>query len=584
MEARRIAALATQLRRNPLLVAVPAIFVALLLRNGGLYPSVFADEWAYSTASRLLPFSHSPFPNYAYLAMFSLTNSCGDGFLACARILNAAAFVAASPFIYLTARRVCTRGVATLVTVLTLAGPINTYTAYFMPEALYFLSFWVFAWFILGLDSSSDWRMWIITGALLGAAALVKPHALFLVPATLLYLMYMGGAQRPKRVRSAVWNGVLVVVAALLVKFAGGYLLAGSAGLTLFGSTYMSQAISVLSDSDQSRQWLTVSAQSVVGHLLAICLMFGLPVALSAAGLVRGLRSSDRFEAEERTSAFALLILADLVVVVALYTSVSATGPVDYATRLHMRYYDFALPLLVMVAGAQLDETRTRDGRRWYALVALPIGLAIAYAVITRLGPYTPILVDSPELRGFTAYSRPFIVLGCLSLGTLVLWAFGSRWGPRLFVYAFLPLALVVTSVAGSIELRGHLVPDGVDRAGMFVKHYLPEDELSHVLVVGSEPADLFRAVFYLDDPQAGLLVIPEGSNFDLSTLPEGKDWALIIGDHAWTGGTFSESPSPGFALVRRDNPAANAPFRTDAGPGFISRMQGLFPGTGQPG
>lgn len=549
-------ALAAQLRRNPLLLAVPAVLVALLLRNGGLYPSVFADEWAYSTSSRLLPFANAVFPDYGYLALYSLTNSCGDGFLACARILNATAFVAASPFIYLTARRACTRHVAALVTVLALAGPINTYTAYFMPEALYFLSFWVFAWFILGLDGSSSRRMWILTGAMLGAATLVKPHALFLVPPTLVYLLYVTGAHRGRGVRSAVGSGVLLVLAALAVKLTGGYLLAGSAGLTVFGSTYMSQAVSLLSDSDQSRRWLAVAAQSAVGHLLAICLMLGLPLALAASAFVRGVRSP-HLEAADRTSAFAFLILGALVVVVALYTSVSATGPVDYATRIHMRYYDFALPLLFMVAGAHLG-TGTHPTRRWYALIALPIGVAIMYAVITRLAPYTPILVDSPELRGFTAYVRPFVLLSALSLGSLVLWALGNRWGPRLFVYGFLPVAVVVTSLAASAELRGRLVADAVDRAGMFAKLYLPDEELSHVTVVGSEPADLFRALFYLDDPQAGLLTIQAGADYDLSTLPDGKDWALIIGDHAWSGGAISVSPSTGFVLVRRDNPAAH--------------------------
>jgi phosphoglycerol transferase len=358
-------------------------------------------------------------------------------------------------------------------------------------------------------------------------------------------------------VRAAVWNGVLVVVAALGVKFAGGYLLAGSAGLSLFGVIYSSLASAALSDSDQSRQLLAVSATSLVGHLFAICLMFGLAVALSVTGIARGLRFPDRFATEERTSAFAFLVLGELVVVVALFTaSVSATGPVDYATRLHMRYYDFAFPLLFMVAGAHLERPQSSGGRGWYLLVALPIGLAIAYAVISRLASYSPVLVDGPELRGFTANPTAFLVLGSLSLGTLALWAVGSRWGSRLFLYGFLPLALVVTSVVASRELRSRLVPDAVDRAGMFARQYLEHDQLSQVLVVGSEPANLYRAAFYLDDPHAGLLVIPAGSSFDMSTLPEGKIWALIIGDHPWTGGAFFESPTPAFALVRRDDPA----------------------------
>ena len=82
------------------------------------------------------------------------------------------------------------------------------------------------------------------------------------------------------------------------------------------------------------------------------------------------------------------------------------------------------------------------------------------------------------------------------------------------------------------------------------------------MLVVGSEPADLFRALFYVDDPRASLLVIPAGSNYDLSTLPEDKEWALIIGDHSWTGGASSQSPTPGFALVRRDDEAVHVHFQ----------------------
>jgi phosphoglycerol transferase len=82
--------------------------------------------------------------------------------------------------------------------------------------------------------------------------------------------------------------------------------------------------------------------------------------------------------------------------------------------------------------------------------------------------------------------------------------------------------------------------------------------------------------LFYLDDPNADRQMIPAGSVYDLSTLPDGKTWALILGDHAWSGGSFSESPVPGFALVRRDNPTVTVDFRSGAWPGVISHVQGL--------
>ena len=138
----------TEIKTNFLFLAAIAIFVALLFRNSGLYP-VVADEAIYSKLSRLQPLADATIPGYLYLAIYRLTSICGDEFLGCARILNAIFFVAATPFIYLAARQVCTKTVASIVALLALLGPINSYTAYFMPEAPYFFSFWLLTWFIL---------------------------------------------------------------------------------------------------------------------------------------------------------------------------------------------------------------------------------------------------------------------------------------------------------------------------------------------------------------------------------------------------------------------------------------------------
>jgi phosphoglycerol transferase len=247
---------------------------------------------------------------------------------------------------------------------------------------------------------------------------------------------------------------------------------------------------------------------------------------------------------------FAFLILADLLVVVALFTALTAGGNAnETAYRLHMRYYNFALPLLFIVAGAQLGASPTRRSANMF--IGAVIGSAILYALISGLEPYTPYLVDSPELRGITDQGALSLVLGFLSLATLALWSVGNHWGLRLFVYGFLPLAVIGSTVAASSELSLRLVPDQADRAGMLAAQYLPRSERSHVLVVGSDISQLYRALFYVDDPDPAYQVIPAGSVFDVSTLPEGKDWALIIGDHEWIGGSYAESPTPGIALVR---------------------------------
>jgi len=82
-----------------LVLSMFIIFIALLFKNMGLYPSVFADEYVYSKLSRLVPLAAANVPDYIYFAIYRITNISGDGFLECARVLNSLFFVVSAPFI-----------------------------------------------------------------------------------------------------------------------------------------------------------------------------------------------------------------------------------------------------------------------------------------------------------------------------------------------------------------------------------------------------------------------------------------------------------------------------------------------------
>src|SRR4051812_11977992 len=85
------------------------VLLLLLLRNSGLYATVFADEYVYSKFARLIPLNEATIPAYVYLKLYGVTNSCGEGFLECAKIINSVLFVSAAPFIFLIARAVTNR-------------------------------------------------------------------------------------------------------------------------------------------------------------------------------------------------------------------------------------------------------------------------------------------------------------------------------------------------------------------------------------------------------------------------------------------------------------------------------------------
>ena len=65
-----------------------AIPILLILRNTGMYPVIFADEYVWSRDSRLVALSFVSVPAYLFLSIYRTTNLCGNGFLECARFLN----------------------------------------------------------------------------------------------------------------------------------------------------------------------------------------------------------------------------------------------------------------------------------------------------------------------------------------------------------------------------------------------------------------------------------------------------------------------------------------------------------------
>jgi phosphoglycerol transferase len=565
-------------RDNFPFLAALAIFVALLFRNSGLYP-VVADEALYSNFSRLLPLADSQIPGYIYLAIYRLTNICGDGFYDCARILNAIFFVAAAPFIYLTARQVCTRSVASIVVLLALLGPINSYTAYFMPEAPYFFSFWLATWFILRLDNSTSLSSWCFAGILLGLSALIKPHALLIMPGLVTYILFVSRKKEGAWVLQALCNVGVFIAFTFVFKFLISYLFVGKAGLTIFGPMYTSIATTPdISNFQRYIELFTLSIESVRGHLLAICLMFGMPVTFGIYAFVNSVVSKSEVKAYQKISGFAFVVLGNLILMTSVFSASVASfsvSIVEEIARLHMRYYDFALPLLLVIATSQLTSESTATIRKWRAVLAFPIGASILYAAYTYLSPFSPNSVDSPEIRGFISNPKVFYLLSGLSFSCLALWVYAARAGANAFVYLFMPLAVAFSTFNINREVRWALVPDVYDKAAIFAKQYLSQEDRSKLVIVGSLPGSLYLSLAFLDNPNIAREPIPTGAAYDLSKLPPDKEWVLVIGDHALPENAVCQLRANGFTLAHV-NGRNTVAFKQPVWPCVISRTQGM--------
>ncbi|MDE2606449.1 MAG: hypothetical protein KGL68_11080 [Burkholderiales bacterium] len=551
------------------------LFVSLEFRAAGIYPVVFADEWSYSSFARLLPLRDASVPSYLYLGLFKSTLICGDGFLECARTINNALIVLTVPLIYLVARRVCASWPAAFIALFSVAGAFDTYTIYFMPETMYFAGFWLLTLAALSSRLSSPSRYGLCVGALLGALSLVKVHALFLLPGLALLGAYRQWAgRRTDWLRSAVKSMALTATAFSVVKLGMGFLLAGSHGVTVFGSLYGAQAGGVVHGKPYGQVALD-AMRNLTGHVMALALMFGVP--LAALLSLRWRSGNDDLgegkAAPQLIAVYTLIVLLPLLAVVGYFTaSVAGTGPYESLSRLHMRYYNFAFPLLLVIAASQSESAKNFALRR--AVYAVVVGSIAGYGLHELLRTFSPSMVDSPELRGLTLSPTLYLVLGIAGILATLVWSFNTRWAVGMFVFALLPLMALTSNWQVSSEVRKRQLADVYDEAGLFTKRYLGPSA-SHLTVIAPDPAALLRTLFHIDNADVKSMQLAPGSHIDVDHLPAGTEWLLLIGDYQLPSPYHSGMAAGKFRLVRTAQDYT-VDFRRASWPGVLAYSQGL--------
>lgn len=557
-----------------LLVGMGVCCVYLLLRNTGLYLSV-PDEWVYSKTARLLTPDVAGVPSHLYFLIYRATNVCGAGFLECARALNVFFMVGAMPFIYLLCRRVASPRLSLFIALMAVLGPINTYTAYFMPEALYLLMFWVLAWFALRTNELNPLLQGAVMGAIVGLMALVKVHAVFLVPVVIAFLplrYFVAGA-------GIAWRESLLAIVAFLataslVRFGLGYLFAGPGGLSLFGQIYGSVAPST-ADADRYARLLLPGLISLKGHALALAALYAVPLAIVFYFPSRRDGEGDA-SASREIRLFTFLVFACLLAMTTLFSANAAgSNAMESITRLHMRYYNFALPLLLIVAAGHVSSLTRKSIARTLPPAAV-VGVLAILAVTMLLRSFTPGIVDSPELRGLTMDPQLFSVVATLGLLSLAAWVVNTRLGARLFVFGVLPLAILISAYQANRELRQQMRPDVYAMAGISARQYLGE-QAEPIIAYGADHSSLYRTMFYLDNPNATSVVIPADSPIPEGGILDQARWLLIVGDQPLPKGTRKEMAFRGAVLAKvGDQDVQKIDFTSASWPGLIARTEGL--------
>lgn len=534
-----------------LLGAMLCVMTYLLARNFGLSPAIFADEWYYSKFSRLTALGESTLPSYLYLWIFRSTNACGERFLDCARGLNTLWFVGAAPFVYLVARPLAGRPLAVAVAVMTLLAPLNLYTSFFMPEAMYFFGFAVLSWVALNRTGWPTARYALVTGCLLGLMSLIKVHALFLLPALCLFTIFVRWNQ-PRRQhwkRDSMLAVGLTALAMFATRLGLGYALAGEPALHLFGSFYGSSARSTA-----QRSVLTLIAPAWINaraHLMSMAVLYVMPLALLIHR--QPLRPS-QFKREGALAAlhlYVLLMLGTAVAMTIAYTATLADPSSIEGLRLHLRYYSFAFPLLLVLAAAALRQPLERIRPRFGLAVAVLLGAVLLIALV-KLPTYTINTIDGPDIAAVhlrTWFGRALVALNLL---ILALWVRHHKQALQLYLFLAVPTTLIVATASADVYLSQLVHPSPADSAGDFARRFVPPAERKAITVAGTELSSLMRTQFHIDDKDTSLLELPDPHQpIEHYQIPVHNKWLLVVGDHALPSGITPLVATPTYALVR---------------------------------
>lgn len=505
-------------------------------------PQIMHDEYIYASQARNTPFELHPYSNYLFSWVMSGTKLCGTDFYGCTKGINTALFLIGVLFTLLIAAKFLTFNRAVFVASVTALSPLVIQTSFFMPETMYFTVMTISIWAALLASKRGTWWFWVVVGVSLGMAALVKPHAIFLVPALIVFAFLTEFRRTEGAIKRAWLSSTSVGVGFLVSKLGLGFLFAGRAGLRLFGGygspverianlprDYTNAGAASESNLGVLETFLSVAGSHFLAHLAALALLAGIPLLLSLRVTLRILRSK---EPTGDASAFFLLIalvtLSMLALVPTFEAYVTAIGD-DHSLRLILRYYEFLIPIF-LVATFMLNRF-VDAGKASRLIQAISTSLlAVSFAVVYPMLVKTN-FVDSSFLAGLDGSPVVLLLLALLISSSSIYWAIRPERGAQVLSLAAVPLVLIVsTFLSQDLLVRSSSIPAYFDIAGQTSGQLLSEAEGSEIVVVGQRRTEVFTVKFWIDKAWIEDYLLVGEPIYDLAQVGNNR-FAVVLGD-----------------------------------------------------
>ena len=548
---------------------LPLLGVWIYSRVWMVNPAILGDEYLYSMNARKVgpwdPPVAGDFSNYLFNFVYQGTNLCGDAFYACGKIFNIVFFLGFILTIFILALRFLPFWGAYAFMIAAALSPLSVYTSMFLPESMYFFFIGLVLVAVLRAMRAYTWQNWVLAGAAIGVASLVKPHAWLSAIAVGITLLVVGLFNKEIGFRKTFLSGVGLVLGAVLARVALGLLVAGPKALSFFGAYLRPSTIETViegtSEAGQTTGEILTPIDGVVAlfapqlnvHVLTITALMALAVVGLIAGIIEVLREK-RLSPASGFALFGFIWLVSMTIEIVMFTGwVTGTGD-DHTTRVLIRYYDF---LFVIVPLAGLSALAARFGERVNVFVRWATAGLFA-ALITPaftgfFGTLTIQIADAPTLAGLVVNTNVFNAAALLGFSSLLLFAAFPRWSPWAFA-VLLPVTMIGTGwqIQDQYQgFRGSL--NAADVVGQQIARDFTTEELSKTWVIGTSRFEATNVAIWADNEDLTFELFGPGSQLDASMAPEGTKKIVVAGDLQVIEGASLEISGEGYAIYSVD-------------------------------
>ena len=541
----------TKLRAEHSLILLPFVLsLWSISRIWTVLPSIMQDEYIYTSQAKNLPFAEQFYSNYVFSWVMGITNSCGYDFYTCTKSINSVFFLATILFTFLIASRFLSFRWSVFAASVTALSPIAIPVSFFMPETMYFSMMTMTIWLTLLVSKRDNIWLWALPGLALGATALVKPHAIFMLPAFALFALVFIYKKTGSSWLRGLSSAVSLVAGFMITKLGLGFAFAGLEGLKFFGgygspvgaiATVVSKSAesaptevpedSAVADAASSglEIFLGISVSHLLAHTAVLLLLAGVPLILS---LRIALSVAKAKQPMGDVSAFFILIAlitVSMIGVVALFEAyVTASGD-DHSDRLILRYYEFLIPQF-LVMGLLLD--RFTESKIAFRVIQGSL-IALATMAFTIFYPITfnKQYADSSTLPGIGDGQGFFIFVGLFISSAVIFWVVNPDRGNLVLGRFVIPSVLILALVLSQnklIEING--TPAYFDQAGWDSRTYLQDVPGDRILVVGQTRTEVFTVKFWIDEANIRDLLLVDGSLIADENVAD-SDYVVTLGN-----------------------------------------------------